>query len=748
MKRIVTFIKRVMVLCLLTIVGLAAWYFLEPLLHSHAHRTDWTYQPRSSIDPSGFQYIVQTVTRWDDNASLEDIAKCWWKAGERQIAQIDEFLKSPNVPPEIRASTLELKSVLYIYESDPERAYKTLLEAREFVRDNRELAEKHLCTIFYLQGLSSLRQGENDNCIMCRGECSCILPIHPSAFHTNRTGSERAIRHFHEYLDVFPEDVTVRWLLNLAHMTLGEYPNKVDSRFLVPMDTFFQSEMSIGRFRDIGIAAQVNRFNQAGGAIMEDFNNDGLLDIATTSFDPCAPMELRLNKGDGTFQDVTKSAGLEKQLGGLFCVQTDFDNDGNMDIFIPRGAWMQYPMRPSLLRNDGKGHFEDVTKQAGLLEPVNSNSACWADYDNDGDLDLFVCCEQQLCRFYRNEGNGKFVEMSQAAGLNVYGKVFCKGATWIDYDKDNYPDLFLNCLDGNVLLFRNTRDGKFREVSHAMGIDGPIAGFSCWAWDYDNDGWMDIFATCYIRELKHVIEGMQGKQLGLRSNRLYRNENGKRFVDVTAEAGLDKLFETMGSNFADLDNDGYLDMYLATGEPNIATLIPNRMFKNVQGKRFVDITASSGTGSLQKGHAVACGDWDRDGNTDIFVEMGGAIHGDQYHNMLFQNPGSTNAWLTVKLVGKKSNRAAIGARIKVVTDATDPKEVCRTVSSGSSFGANPLQQTIGLGKATRIVALEVYWPTTQTTQVIKHIDINQAIEIHEFEDGFRKLDWRVIPQPK
>ena len=160
------------------------------------------------------------------------------------------------------------------------------------------------------------------------------------------------------------------------------------------------------------------------------------------------------------------------------------------------------------------------------------------------------------------------------------------------------------------------------------------------------------------------------------------------------------VFATMGSNFGDFDNDGWLDMYLGTGEPSLATLVPNRMFKNVGGERFAEITGSSGTGHLQKGHGVACGDWDRDGDVDLFVQTGGAVNGDKYHNVLFQNPGQGNHWLTVKLVGKKTNRAAIGARIKVVTAGENPLTVHRHVSSGSSFGGNPLQQTIGLAKAT------------------------------------------------
>ena len=201
----------------------------------------------------------------------------------------------------------------------------------------------------------------------------------------------------------------------------------------------------------------------------------------------------------------------------------------------------------------------------------------------------------------------------------------------------------------------------------------------------------------------------------------------------------------MGSNFGDFDNDGFLDLYLGTGDPSFATLVPNRMFKNVAGKRFAEITGTSGTGHLQKGHGVACGDWDRDGDVDLFIEMGGAVNGDKYHNILFQNPGQGNHWLTVKLVGKKTNRAAIGARIKVVTAGEKPLTVHRHVSSGSSFGANPLQQTIGLARAERVAVLEIHWPTSGTTQVFRDIAADQAIEVTEFAESYRPLNWKPIP---
>jgi hypothetical protein len=324
----------------------------------------------------------------------------------------------------------------------------------------------------------------------------------------------------------------------------------------------------------------------------------------------------------------------------------------------------------------------------------------------------------------------------------------CKGCTWIDFDNDGYPDLFLDLADTQGTLYRNNRDGTFTDVTSSMGIDGPYRGFSCWAWDYDNDGWLDIFATCYDRTVADVVLGMLGQPHSCHSNRLFRNLNGNGFENVTRQTGLDLVFATMGSNYGDFDNDGFLDMYLGTGEPQLGTLVPNRMFKNVGGERFAEITASSGTGNLQKGHGVACGDWDRDGDVDLFVEMGGTVNGDKYHNILFQNPGQGNHWLTVKLIGKKTNRAALGARIKLVTAGEQPLTVHRHVSSGSSFGANPLQQTIGLAKADRVALLEIQWPTSGTTQVFRDIAADQAIEITEFDVSYRSLNWKPIPRPE
>ncbi len=203
---------------------------------------------------------------------------------------------------------------------------------------------------------------------------------------------------------------------------------------------------------------------------------------------------------------------------------------------------------------------------------------------------------------------------------------------------------------------------------------------------------------------------------------------------------------TMGANFGDVDNDGYPDMYLGTGNPSYASLLPNVLLRNKDGKSFVDVTASSGTGELHKGHGVAFADIDNDGDEDIITSIGGAIPGDRHAFRLFENPGNGNDWISLKLVGVKANRSAIGARIKVTVknQAGAARSIYRTVGSGGSFGGSPLQQHIGLGKSAQIVSIEILWPGSRTPQTFSNVGKNQFLEIKEFATEYTKLERRPL----
>ncbi len=706
-------------------------------------------RPRNqNLDDSGYGAVNQFLRPWRPDATLREVAREWQGIGGRGVAKVDAQLAQPDSDGAREVRLGIEKARFQHFDGDAVGAYETITRLRARVEMDPRIARHSLATLIFLQGLASMRRGENDNCIACRGESSCIVPISPAAVHMNPAGSRQAVKHFNEYLEVFPDELGVRWLLKIAKMTLGEASDQGDPQFHRAIDRFFHSEFDIGAFRDKSHEVGLDgRINQSGGAIMDDFDGDGLLDIVVTATDPTEPMAYYRNRGDGSFEDRSAAAGVTDQLGGLVCYQADYNNDGWLDIFIPRGAWFPGPIRPTLLENNGAGGFTDVTRRAGLLDPVNSNGAAWGDFDNDGWIDLFVACEHQQNRLYHNRGDGTFEDIAVQVGVAGEPSRWAKGCTWIDYDNDGFQDLFINNLADTGRIYHNEGDGRFTETTLELGITGPEKGFACWAWDFDNDGWLDIFAASSDRDLDSIIKGMIGEPTSHATGKLFRNSHGQGFEDRTKEAGLASVFAPMGCNFADFDNDGWLDFYLGTGDPSLATLVPNRMFKNVGGTRFADITGSSRTGHLQKGHGVACGDWDRDGDVDLFIEMGGATNGDKYHNVLFQNPGQGNHWLTVKLVGKKSNRSAIGARIKVVIDGPQPRSIHRLVSSGSSFGANALQQTIGLADATTVATLEITWPASHTTQVFHGIAADQAIKINEFDSTYSRLDWKALPQP-
>ena len=223
------------------------------------------------MDLSGFTSVVENLPRWKPDLTLEELSRIWSDVGRRDLAEIDGVLSNPAVSASDQFMLLMTKAMFLNDEGDPRRAYEVLEQMRPWVESDDAIADKGLYTLIYSQGVTALRRGETDNCVMCGGESSCILPIAPAAVHSDATGSRLAIRHFTEYLERFPDDQDVRWLLNVAHMTVGEYPDKVDSRYLILIDPFLRSEFDIGKLRDIGHLVKVNRFNMPGGAVMEDF---------------------------------------------------------------------------------------------------------------------------------------------------------------------------------------------------------------------------------------------------------------------------------------------------------------------------------------------------------------------------------------------------------------------------------------------------------------------------------------------
>jgi tetratricopeptide (TPR) repeat protein len=614
-----------------------------------------------------------------------------------------------------------------------ETSYRLLNESLEFFPNGKELKlllEQEL-------GVAYLRQGELQNCQLNHNAEMCILPLSIRAQHKLASSAEKAAAYFKTYLQSDPANLEVRWLLNIASMTLGRYPNDVPKDQLIPPQAFASKE-NIGRFTDVAPMTGVEAVGNAGGIVTDDFDNDGLLDLVFSSVDPCESLRFYRNKGDGTFEDRTQAAKLDNQFGGINLVQTDYNNDGWLDLFVMRGGW-DYPMRNSLLKNNRDGSFADVTVESGLdTGAFRTHSACWADFDNDGFVDLFIGHEFAASQLFRNRGNGTFEDISSKAGVDKVA--FTKGAAFGDYDNDGYADLYVSNYGEENFLYHNNRNGTFTDVARQLQVDKPIMSFPCWFFDYDNDGLSDIFVSSFVPSVTEVVRGYLGLPAQAETMKLYKNTGKGAFVEVSKAVGLNRVVPSMGANFGDLDNDGYLDFYLGTGSPSYASLIPNFMFRNQGGKSFVDVTTSTGTGHLQKGHGVSFSDLDNDGDQEVNINIGGAAPGDKYNRAIFANPGQGNNWLSIKLTGAKSNRAAIGARIKLVLQDQAGRLISRyrDVNSGGSFGASSLTQSIGLGKATRIKSLEIFWPTSNTRQLFQDLEANQFIEIKEFEKSFSR----------
>ncbi len=476
------------------------------------------------------------------------------------------------------------------------------------------------------------------------------------------------------------------------------------------------------------------------GACWLDYDNDGWQDVyfvqsgalPGTPRGPDSPhSRLLRNRGDGTFVDVTAQAGVANAAGyGTGCTVGDYDNDGDDDLYVTNFG-------PSVLyRNNGDGTFTDVTDQAGVRNGLYAASAAWADYDNDGRLDLFVATyvdftmdDQKFCGnirqnrrsychpdaygglpdlLYHNEGNGRFKEVSKASGIwDPNGKGL--GVVWFDYDNDGDLDLYVaNDATPNT-LYRNEGNGRFTDMTLLAGVccseDGrPESGMGTDAGDADGDGWLDLFVTNLSNE----------------TNELYHNLKGSgTFSMDTYRAGLGEpslLLTGWGAAFFDYDNDGDLDLVVTNGHPmddieqesDIITYAERpSLYENLGDGTYHEVGEQAGpyfrTQDVGRGLAVC--DYDNDGDLDILFTP------NNRRATLVRNDGGSAAghWITLRLVGVRSNRDAIGAR--VVVSAGGRRQVAEVRSASSYLSQNDMRLHFGLGKAARADAIEVRWPT-------------------------------------
>ena len=690
---------------------------------------------KTILEVSGREEVGRFMEHPSNPEDLRSICDTKRQAATNTISATERYLASLTATPAARQDVREIiwtrKSLgqLWGYQGEMGRAIEQFSAAYTAAgrQANRmpemEDARSYLAALL---GVSELRRGELENCVHGHAAASCIIPIDESGRHHAPSGSQNAIKYLSAYLGDHPDDLDMRWLLNVAHMTLGTYPGGVPPQFRIEPSVFASAE-NPGRFVDVAADKGFVDRGLAGGVAIEDFDGDGLLDVMVSSVDACAPLRYYHHEADGTFRDRTDAAHLSDQLGGLNITMTDYNNDGRIDLFVMRGGW-EFPMRNSLLRNNGDGTFTDVTRESGLSSALyRTHSAAWADFDNDGWVDVFVGHEEAPSSLFKNMGNGTFVDVAARAG--VARTAFTKGAAWGDYDNDGYPDLYVSNYVGENFLYHNEGNGTFTERAKKLGVEKPFMSFPTWFFDYDNDGWLDLFVADYAPSVNEVMRGFLHLPRQAETMKLYHNNGKGGFEDVTAAVKLDRVVPTMGANFGDIDNDGYLDFYLGTGAPSYAALMPNFMFRNHGGKYFVDVTTATGTGHLQKGHGVAFADLDGDGQVDIFETIGGFVPGDGYYRALFKNPGHDANWIRVKLLGSKTNRAAIGAKIKVTVD--DGTIRYREVSTGGSFGASPFAQHIGLGKGRTVKTLDVWWPASNTRQTLRDVPVNREIVVRE-----------------
>jgi hypothetical protein len=538
-----------------------------------------------------------------------------------------------------------------------------------------------------------------------------------------------------------PDDLRYPWMLHVLTLHAGQPETTIPKEFRLkippPSPSTFQ-------FRDVTEASGAGRLALGRGAAWGDFDNDGREDVLVGA--ERAPFCLLRNRGDGTFEDVASKMSLIDPVGlGCYASQfIDYDNDGFQDIFLTSNGWGGGG-RLFLFHNEGGKRFVNVTESAGLATPVNAFGSSWADYDNDGRVDLAVATGiidpegGDRIHLYHNEGNGKFREIGEQAGLTQKARWI--SLTWGDYDGDGRQDLLATSYDAGPFLFRNLGDGQFADISLQAGIRTQTAAYTPAFFDYDNDGKLDLFICTYPGgelTVKSMIEAKIKAAAVLRAQRqlLFRNNGDGTFRNVTEEAGITGWYGGMSTQVGDFDNDGFDEITIGTGNPALDWAEPKPLFHNDGKGHFSDVGESSGLVHFGMLHGTALADYDDSGNLSLFGSFGGFYWGSRETSRLYRNLGSGNTALEIRLIGTRSNRDAIGAKISAVADK---RRTFKWVNGGNGFGCNNSRVVhLGLGRERRVIELQVEWPSG-LRQSFQNIATGQRIEIVEGKERLRSL---------